>query len=84
MVDIRLIFPETPPAGRASRLVRGAGERSNLAPSDTLLGMEQRLDRARALHNHYRETVLVEPVGDRWDVRAMTEQERAAHFRRKS
>ena len=83
MVDIRLIFPETPPAGRSVRLVRGTVERNNLAPSDTLLGMEQRLERARQLHNHYRETVLVEPVGDRWEVRAMTEQEKAAHFRRK-
>ena len=81
-MDIVAFFSPPPRARRVGSLTRGGGGRSPLAPSDTLLGMEQRLERARRLQTHYRETVLIEPVGDKWEIRAMTEEEKQAHFNR--
>ena len=81
-MDILDFFTPPPRSRRSGRFVRGAVERNNLAPSHTLLGMEQRLERARALQTVYRETVLVEPIGDKWEVRAMTDEEIQTHYRR--
>ena len=80
MTDIRLLFPDNPPAGRSGRLVRGSMERNNLAPSHTLLGMEQRLEQAQRQRNYDREHITV--TGGKWVVRAMTEEERKKHFNR--
>ena len=55
-------------------------ERNNLAPSHTLLGMEQRLEQAQRQRNYDREHVQV--FGGKWEVRAMTDEELKAHFRR--
>ena len=79
-MDIRLLFPDNPPARRSGRLVRGSVERNNLAPSDTLLGMEQRLEQAQRQRNYDREHITV--TGGKWEVRAMTDEELQAHFNR--
>ena len=55
-------------------------ERNNLAPSHTLLGMEQRLEQAQRQRNYDREHITV--TGGEWVVRAMTEEELKAHFER--
>ena len=81
MVDISLLFPDSPRARRSRRFVSGSVERNNLAPSDTLLGMEQRLEQAQRQLNYDREHVTV--TGGEWVVRAMTEEELKAHFKRK-
>ena len=79
-MNIFEIFSDVPRSRRSVRLVTGSREANNLAPSDTLLGMEQRLERANRQRDYDREHITV--TGGEWVVRAMTEEELKAHFRR--
>ena len=78
----KLLITDNPPARRSGRLVRGSVERNNLAPSDTLLGMEQRLEQAQRQRNYDREHVTITDTRP-FTVRAMTNEELKAHFERK-
>ena len=79
-MDIRELFPDHKPSRRSQRLVRGSGETSHLAPSDTLLGIEQRLKRAQRQRAYDLEHVTVS--GGQWTVRIMTPEELEEHYNR--
>ena len=63
-----LLITEPPRARRSRRFVSGSVERNNLAPSDTLLGMEQRLEQADRQRDYDREHITV--TGGEWIIKS--------------